>query len=45
MNVRRAIFITIGLIVLIGAFVFLTQAVEPPRETAVEVLEYEQLAH
>ena len=43
MSMRQLIICTLIIIGGVGAVFYLTQAVEPTRETAVEVLEYDKL--
>jgi hypothetical protein len=42
MAAKQSVMMVLGLAVLIGAVLYLSRAVEPPRETAVNVLEAEQ---
>lgn len=42
MAAKQSVFIVLGLAVLVGAVIYLSRAVEPPRETAVDVLETER---
>lgn len=42
MAAKQSVMLVLGLAVLIGAILYLSRAVEPPRETAVQVLETEQ---
>ena len=44
MDVKWPVLIAVGLMLLVGAVAYLAQAVEPPRATAVEVLDHEQFA-
>ena len=39
MGSRQSVFIILGLAVFIGGILFLSRAVEPPRQTEVEVLD------
>ena len=39
MGSRQSVFFILGLAVLIGSIVFLSRAVEPPRQTEVDVLD------
>lgn len=39
MGSKNSVAIILGLVVVIGGIVYLSQAVEPPRDTAVDVLE------
>tara|TARA_B100000963_G_scaffold140770_2_gene122597 strand:- start:2723 stop:2920 length:198 start_codon:yes stop_codon:yes gene_type:complete len=39
MGSKQSVFIILGLAVLIGGIVFLSRAIEPPRQTEVEVLD------
>jgi hypothetical protein len=39
MGSRQSVFIILGLAVFIGGIVFLSRAIEPPRQTEVEVLD------
>lgn len=36
---KQSTFIVLGLVLFIGGIIFLSRAVEPPRETAVDVLD------
>ncbi len=42
MTSKQSVIIILSLAVLIGGGMFLSRAVEPPRETAVDVLDNEQ---
>lgn len=42
MAAKQTVFIVLGLAVFIGGIIYLSRAVEPPRETAVDVLETER---
>ncbi len=42
MAAKQSVFLVLGLAVLVGGIMYLSRAVEPPRETAVDVLESEQ---
>lgn len=44
MGSKNSVAIILGLVVFIGGIIYLSQAVEPPRDTAVEVLENERFA-
>jgi|SaaInl1SG_22_DNA_1037389.scaffolds.fasta_scaffold73957_2 hypothetical protein len=44
MGFKLSSIITIVLVLLVGGLIFFAQAVEPKRETAVEVLDNEQFA-
>jgi len=44
MGFKLSSIITIALVLLVGGLIFFTQAIEPKRETAVEVLNNEQFA-
>lgn len=39
MGSRQSVFIILGLAVFIGGIMFLSRAIEPPRQTEVEVLD------
>jgi hypothetical protein len=39
MGSKNSVVIILGLVMLIGGVVYLSRAVEPPRDTAVDVLE------
>ena len=42
MGSKNSVVIILGLVVFIGGVVYLSRAVEPPRDTAVDVLENER---
>lgn len=42
MAAKQSVLVVLGLAVLVGGILYLSRAVEPPRETAVDVLEAEQ---
>ena len=44
MGSKNSVVIILALVVLIGGVIYLSQAVEPPRDTAVDVLENERFA-
>lgn len=44
MGSKNSVIIILGLVVLIGGIIYLSQAVEPMRDTAVEVLENERFS-
>lgn len=41
MVAKQSVLVVLGLAVLIGGIIYLSRAVEPPRETVVDVLETE----
>jgi hypothetical protein len=42
MVAKQSVLVILGLAVLVGGIIYLSRAVEPPRETVVDVLETEQ---